>query len=163
HSFAHASFTVVGGQSRSIILRDQVIQIVVGSQNHVSSAPAISSARTALRDERFAMKGNAAFAPVSRASINVNFIDEHHQNISDISSKDLAVPRGIGLSEQIANKKGEATDLAIKSVCQQSEDGRDGLRFARGWWFGNDIHTPAALIKSNRAVDQGKQCPVTAS
>src|SRR4051812_48307087 len=77
HAFAHAVLAILSDETRLIVLADQVIQIVVSLQDHVTTAAAVAAARTALGPIFLALERNAAFAAVSRAGVDFYFIDKH--------------------------------------------------------------------------------------
>src|SRR5207244_1094074 len=77
HPFAHAVLAFLGNEPRLIILGDEVVQVVVGLQNHVAPAPAVAAGRAALGPGRFTEEGDAAFPAVSGARENFDFVDEH--------------------------------------------------------------------------------------
>ena len=64
-----------------IILGDEVVEVVVGLQNHAAAAPAVAAARPALGDVGLAMECDAAFAAVPRACVNFNFVYEHEPKL----------------------------------------------------------------------------------
>src|SRR5437867_1118109 len=96
------------------------------------------------------MKGHAALAAVTCPSKDFDFVDEHEEKPSENSRRKCGRSlRSINLAT--ANKNGEATDLAIRVICQ-------ALR-STGWFrvvgrrrLRNNIHAPAALIKLNFSV-----------
>ena len=77
HALAHAELAVLGHQLGHVILRDEVVQIVAGFENDITTAPAIAAARAALRNVLFARERHTAFAAMARARVNFNFVDEH--------------------------------------------------------------------------------------
>jgi hypothetical protein len=64
HALAHAGFAFRRDEARLIILRDEIVQVVVGLQNHAAAAPAVAAAGAALGDVGLAMERDAAFAAV---------------------------------------------------------------------------------------------------
>jgi hypothetical protein len=64
-------------EARLIILRDEIVQVVVGLKDDAAAAPAVAAARPALGHEGFAMKRDAAFAAVPRFRVNFYFVNEH--------------------------------------------------------------------------------------
>src|SRR6187399_2805701 len=77
HAFSHAALSNLRNQPRLVILRDQIVQVVVGLQNHAATATAVAAARTALRNISLAMESHRAFPTVSRSRKYFNFVDEH--------------------------------------------------------------------------------------
>ena len=60
-----------------IILGDEVVEVVVGLQNHAAAAAAVAAAGAALGDVGFAMERHAAFAAVPGPRVNFDFVNEH--------------------------------------------------------------------------------------
>ena len=77
HAFAQAGFADLCDEARLIILRDKVVEVVVGLQNHAAAAPAVAAAGAALGDVSLAMERDTAFAAVSRPRVNFDFVYEH--------------------------------------------------------------------------------------
>ena len=74
---AKAEDAVLRDQPRDVILLDQIVQVVVGLQNHAAAAAAVAAARPALGHERLAMKRHGTFAAVTGLGVNFDFVDEH--------------------------------------------------------------------------------------
>ena len=70
-------FAVLGDEARLIILRDEIVQVVVGLQNDAAAAPAVAAAGAALGDIGLAMERDTAFAAVARPRVNFDFVNEH--------------------------------------------------------------------------------------
>ena len=81
HALAQAGLADLGDEARLIILGDEVIEVVVGLQNHAAAAPAVAAAGPALGDEGFAMERDTAFAAVPRPRVNFDFVNEHCSNV----------------------------------------------------------------------------------
>jgi hypothetical protein len=77
HALAQAVLAVLGDEARLIILRDEIVQVVVGLEDDAAAAPAVAAARPALGHEGLAMERDAAFAAVSRLRVNFYFVNEH--------------------------------------------------------------------------------------
>jgi hypothetical protein len=77
HSFTQAVLAIVREEPRLVKLRDEIVQVVVGLQNDIASAPAIAAGRAAFGPERFTEKCNTAFSAVAGARKNFDFVDEH--------------------------------------------------------------------------------------
>ncbi len=77
HALAHAVMTVFREQPWDVILLEEVVQVVVGLQNHAAAAAAVAAARSALGHERFAVKGDGSLAAVAGAGVDFNFVNEH--------------------------------------------------------------------------------------
>src|SRR5262249_17383064 len=60
-----------------IILRDEIVEIVVGLENDVASAPAVAAAGAALGSVLLALERDAAFSAVPRPRVNFYFVNEH--------------------------------------------------------------------------------------
>jgi len=60
-----------------IVLRDEIIEIVIRFQNHVTAAAAIAAARPALGNIFLALKGHTTFAAMAGPRVNFDFVDEH--------------------------------------------------------------------------------------
>jgi hypothetical protein len=67
----------LGDEARDVKLVDQVVEIVVRLQNHAAAAPAIAAAGAALGNVGFAMERDRAFAAVTGAGENFDFVNEH--------------------------------------------------------------------------------------
>jgi hypothetical protein len=77
HAFAQAWLSVLRDQAGRVELGDEIVQIMVGLQNDIAASAAIAAAGAAFGTKRFAEKGHAAFAAMSRATENFNFIYKH--------------------------------------------------------------------------------------
>jgi len=115
HAFPHAELTVLGKQSRLIILRDEIIEVVVRLQNHVAPAPAITAVRPALGTILLAPESHAAFAAVARTRVDFDFVYEHFRDFPllplimtlMIDRAQIKIKPEIKL-EGLVTKKGEA-------------------------------------------------------
>ena len=81
HALAQAVLAIPGDEARLIILREEIVQVVVGLQNDAATAPAIAAARPAFGHKRLAMERDAAFAAVPRLRVNFDFVNEHTVNL----------------------------------------------------------------------------------
>src|SRR5881394_1068832 len=77
HSFAQSVLAIVREEPRLVKLRDKIVQVVVGLQNDISSAPAVAAGRAAFGPERFTEKSNTTLSAVAGARKNFDFVDEH--------------------------------------------------------------------------------------
>jgi len=77
HALAHASLATLRDKARLIILRDEIVEVVVGLQNHAAAASAVAAARPTLGDVGLAMERDAAFAAVPCLRVNFYFVNEH--------------------------------------------------------------------------------------
>ena len=82
HPFAQAVLAVLREESRLVILRDEIVQVVVGLQNDVAPAPAIAAGGPAFGAERFTEESDTALATVTGARKNFDFVDEHVNRVS---------------------------------------------------------------------------------
>ena len=58
-------------EARDVILADEIVQVVVGLQNHAAAPSAVAAARPALGDVSLAMERDAAFAAVPLSLIHI--------------------------------------------------------------------------------------------
>ena len=77
HALALAAFADRRDEARDVILADEIVQVVVGLQNHAAAASAVAAARAALGDVSLAVERDTAFAAVSRLRVNFYFVNEH--------------------------------------------------------------------------------------
>ena len=77
HALAHAGLAVLGDQAGDIILGDEIVQVMIGLQNHAAAATAIAAAGAAFGDVSFAMERDAAFATVAGARVDFDFVNKH--------------------------------------------------------------------------------------
>src|SRR5258706_5978914 len=101
HSLAQAGVARFGDQTRRVELGDQIVQIMISLQNHVTATPAIAAARPALRYERLAMKRNASFAAVASVRENFDFIDKHF-GVRSQAQRDTAFSIFISIPSRVA-------------------------------------------------------------
>src|SRR5205809_840681 len=73
---------VLGNEPRLIILRDEVVQVGVGLQNHVAAVPAVAAGRAALGPGRFTEEGDATFPAVTGARENFDFVNKHRAKVA---------------------------------------------------------------------------------
>jgi hypothetical protein len=67
---------------RLVILRDEIVQVVVGLQYDVAPAAAIAARGAAFGAERFAQESDTALPAVTGAGKDFDFIDEHVNCVS---------------------------------------------------------------------------------
>ena len=77
HAFAQAHYAVLRQQAGLIILGDEVVEVVIGFQDHLAAAAAVAAARPPLRAIFLTLEGDAALAAVARPRVNPDLIDEH--------------------------------------------------------------------------------------
>ena len=77
HPFAQAVLAFLREESRLVILRDEIVQIVVGLQNDVAPAPAIAAGGAAFGPGRFTEESDTALPTVTGTRKNFDFVDEH--------------------------------------------------------------------------------------
>jgi predicted neutral ceramidase superfamily lipid hydrolase len=77
HAFAHAEFAILREQSRLVILRDEIVEVVVRLQNHVTALPAVASVRTSFGTILLAPESHAALAAAASARVDFDFVNEH--------------------------------------------------------------------------------------
>ena len=77
HAFAHPALALLGDEARLVVLIDEVVQIVIGLENHVTASPAIAAAGAAFGPGGFAMEGDAALAAAAGAGEDLDLIDKH--------------------------------------------------------------------------------------
>src|SRR5438876_9513550 len=59
HAFAHPGLAFLGNEPRLIILSDQIVEVMVGLQNHVSTAATVASAGSAFGAIFLSLEGHA--------------------------------------------------------------------------------------------------------
>ena len=77
HAIAHAESAVLRDEARLIILGDEIVQVVVGFEDHVAAAPAVAAAGSALRTILLALEGDAPFAAVAGPRVDLDLVNEH--------------------------------------------------------------------------------------
>ena len=77
HPFAHACFAIFSDQAGRVELGDEVVQVVVGLQDHVAPSAAVASAWTALSDKGLPVKSYTPFPSVPGLGVNLDFVDKH--------------------------------------------------------------------------------------
>ena len=88
HALTHATFTTLGHQVGDEELLDQVVEVVIGLQDHIAASAAIATAGTTFWNVSFAVKGDSAFSSMTGTSENLDLIDEHNLRIGE--------PGGVG-------------------------------------------------------------------
>jgi hypothetical protein len=76
-------------------LRDQIVQIMIGLENHIAAAPAVAATGATFGGILFALEGHATFAAVAGPRIDFDLVNKH------------ALKPGL-------NKNGEAAGLAAR-------------------------------------------------
>src|SRR6266404_4946834 len=79
HAFALAVLAIFRQQPWLIILRDEIVQVVIGLQDHVAAAAAITASRAALGPRRLPQKSDTTFSAVTGARENFDFVDKHEK------------------------------------------------------------------------------------
>ena len=77
HAIAHAESAVLSDEARLVILRDEIIQVVIGFEDNVAAAPAVAAARSALGPILLALEGDAPFAAMASPRVNLDLVNEH--------------------------------------------------------------------------------------
>src|SRR5579862_194231 len=77
HAFAQAHFAVFRDEFGLVVLRDEIVQIVIGFEDHVAATPAIAAAGAAFGTILLARESHAASATVTRARVNFYLVDKH--------------------------------------------------------------------------------------
>src|SRR5438552_18353776 len=77
HSLAEASLAILCNQARLIILRDQIVQVMIGFEDPLAATAAITTAGSTFGTILLSLKGDAPFTPVSCAGVDLYFINEH--------------------------------------------------------------------------------------
>jgi len=70
-------FAVLSDEARLIILRDEIVEVMVGLQNHAAAVPAVATTRAALGTKLLALERDTAFAAMPRPRVDFDFINEH--------------------------------------------------------------------------------------
>jgi hypothetical protein len=79
HTFTAAALSRRGDESGLVELVDEIVEIVISLEDHVTTPAAIASAGPAFRPERFAMKRDSAFTAVTGLREHFDLIDEHQR------------------------------------------------------------------------------------
>jgi hypothetical protein len=77
HSFAEAWFAVFREETRLIELVDEVVEVVVGLEDDIPSATAVTAAGSSLGTVRLPEEGDATFAAMPGAGVNLDLVDKH--------------------------------------------------------------------------------------
>ncbi len=78
---------IPGDKARHIELCDEIIEIMTGLQDHVATAPAISSIRTAFGHKGLAPKGHTTATTVTGSGKDFHLINKHRVIISRTRKK----------------------------------------------------------------------------
>lgn len=90
HALTHATFTTLGHQVGDEELLDQVVEVVIGLQDHIAASAAIATAGTTFWNVSFAVKGDSAFSSMTGTSENLDLIDEHNLRVGRLTTKSEA-------------------------------------------------------------------------
>src|SRR5579884_446986 len=119
HPFAHARLACLGDEPRRVILRDEIVQVVVGLQNDIAAASAVAAAGPALGDEGFAMERDAALAAMTCTGKYFDLVYEHADLINSQCTK-VNTPR------RIVNDRLPGSAFNAYAVCQCHTSRRNG-------------------------------------
>jgi hypothetical protein len=134
HAFSLPGSAILGNQSGVVKLCDEIVQIVIGLQEDITSAPPISSARAAFGDEGFTVEGHSALTSMPCLSIDSYFVDKH-----------------------VA-----ARNMGRKKARLRASPFFTNLRLIGSWrGRGCDTDPPTVLFKCNLAVYQREERPIT--
>jgi hypothetical protein len=114
---------------------------MIGLEYDIAATPSVAAARAAFGPEGFPQKGHAAFAAVSGASMDFDFINKH--GISKLASCETV------------HKKGEAVDLALRALPGYLILFNVGL-----FSLGLHIDAAALFVEQDPPVNQREQCPI---
>ena len=89
HAFAHPGMTILGNQARLVILCDEIVQVVIGFENHVPAAAAVAAARAALGTILLALEGDTAFAAMTGPGVNSNLVNKHKKGEAGASPQNI--------------------------------------------------------------------------
>ena len=81
HAFAQAVLAIRRNEARLIVLGDEVVEVVVGLQNHAAAPSAVAATGAAFGHEGFPMERDTAFATVPRPCVNLDFVNKHAVNL----------------------------------------------------------------------------------
>jgi hypothetical protein len=70
-------FAVLGDQARLIKLRNEIIEVVTGLNDHIATTPAIAAAWATLWHKGLPAKSNTTPASVAGARVDFHLVDEH--------------------------------------------------------------------------------------
>src|SRR5207244_5160678 len=76
HAFAQTGLAVLGDEPRLVILRDEIVQVMIRFQDHVTATSAIAATGSAFWTILLALEGDAAFAAVSSPGVDPDFVNE---------------------------------------------------------------------------------------
>ena len=77
HSFAETELAILRNESRLIVLRDQIVQVMVRFENDFASATAVTAIWSAFGTILLAAECDTTFSAVPTARINFYFVNEH--------------------------------------------------------------------------------------
>ena len=80
HAFAQAHGAVLCNQARLIILRDEIVKVVVGFQDHLAAAAAVAAAGSSLGTILLALERHATLAAMAGARVNLDLVNKHFFN-----------------------------------------------------------------------------------
>jgi hypothetical protein len=102
-------------------LPDEIVQIMIRLQDHITAAPAIAAARTAFGTIFLTRKRHASLATVSGAGVDFDFVDKHCQKPKRKSGKkgnresQKFLPSCFPYKSLCENEKGEAKRPRLES------------------------------------------------
>jgi hypothetical protein len=86
-----------------IVLLDEIVEIVIGLENHVAPGPSIASAGASFGTRGFAQKRDAAAPSMPCTGMDPDLVNEHRGVAGSVSGA------------PVPSKKGEADGLAFRS------------------------------------------------
>lgn len=146
HAFAATLVAIVGDQAGFVELADEIVQVVVGLEDHAAAATTVAAARPALGTVGFAREGDRAFSTVPGAGVNFDFVNKHAGGRPEA----LLARKG---SAEIKTARPETSPWRKRN---RPESGGGQLRRRR------DIDAAAFAIEQDAPGDQGEQRPVAA-
>jgi hypothetical protein len=82
HAFALPGLAVLGNEPRLVILRDEIVQVVIGLQDYVATTSTIAATGSAFGPILLALERHAALAAVPGPGIDFYFVNEHRSGRS---------------------------------------------------------------------------------
>ena len=77
HSLAEPELAILRNESRLIVLRDQIVQVMVRFENDFASATAVTAIWSAFGTILLAAECDTTFSAVPTARVNFYFVNEH--------------------------------------------------------------------------------------
>ena len=87
HALAHAALTTLCDEVRDEELLDQVVEVMVGLQDHIAAAAAIAAAGATFWNVSFAVKGDGTFSSMTGPGGNFDLINEHNLRVGRLTEK----------------------------------------------------------------------------